>query len=220
VAGEGKVFVLETADRAEQANGPAMAIAAERGFIVRATQVLAGDIRDPGLVTGSRAIRDLFGDEDRSVAVLITGVLDRFADAGQARRYVSAIMDWAPEGSFLAASLALTDGTDADAAATAGSVIMPWTLADITALFDGLTLLRPGVVEVSRWRVSGAARTGCDLAVLRRAAGVAQKDTVRSGPGAAACDARPTALAGPLVRAGDAGRRHGLMTACEPQRDR
>jgi S-adenosyl methyltransferase len=155
---------------------------------------ITGDISDPGLVTGSQVIRELFGDEDRPVAVLVPGVLERFADAGEARQFVSALMDWAPEGSFLAASHALTDGTNADVnttAATAGSAIMRRTLADITALFDGLTLLRPGVVEVSRWRVSGAARTQYDPPVLRRAARVARKGVVRSGPSAVAWPPSP-----------------------------
>lgn len=161
--------------------------------------LVTGDVSDPRLVTGSQQIRELFGDGGRPVAVLITGVLERFADAGQARQYISALMDWAPEGSFLAASHAAADGTGPGmntTTATAGSEITRRTLADITALFDGLTLLRPGVVEVSRWRVSGAARTRYDPPVPGHAAGVARKGVLRSGPSAVPAPARPPAPAG------------------------
>jgi hypothetical protein len=158
---------------------------------------VTGDISDPGLVTGSQQIRELFGDQDRPVAVLLTGVLERFADAGQARQYISALMDWAPEGSFLAASHAVTGSTDPGMkTATAGSKITRRALADITALFDGLTLLRPGVVEVSRWRVSGAARTWYDPPVPGHAAGVARKGVLRSGPSAVPAPARSPSPAG------------------------
>jgi hypothetical protein len=176
------------------------------------TVSVTGDIRDPGLVTSSQVIRELFGDDDRPIAVLVTGVLDQLADAGEARRYVSAVMDWVPAGSFLAASLAWTDGTDTGTKTTAGTAIMRGTLADITALFDGLTLLRPGVVEVSRWRVSGAARTEGDTTVLRRAAGVARKDMVRSGSGAAAYATRPPTLVDSASRSGTQADGHGLRT--------
>ena len=161
--------------------------------------LVTGDISDPGLVTGSQQIRELFGDEDRPVAVLVTGVLERFADAGQARQFISVFMDRAPEGSFLAASHAVTGSTDPGVKTTtaaAGSEITHRTLTDITALFDGLTLLRPGVVEVSRWRVSGAARTRYGPPVLGHAAGVARKGVLRSGPSAVPAPARLLSPAG------------------------
>lgn len=81
------------------------------------------------------------------------GLLERFADVGDARQFVSVLMDRVPEGSFLAASHALAAGTGAGVnttTATVGSAIMRRTLADSTALFGGLTMLRSGVVEVSR----------------------------------------------------------------------
>jgi hypothetical protein len=98
-------------------------------------------------------------DLSQPVALLILSTWHLITDAAEARellhRYVAAL---AP-GSFLAMSVATSDGysraagEEQQAALSAhGIPVLQRTRAEAAALFDGLELIEPGVVLVHQWR--------------------------------------------------------------------
>jgi hypothetical protein len=116
------------------------------------------DMRDAGEVLGAP---DLIAtlDLSRPAALLILSTLHLITDAEEARellrRYVAAL---AP-GSFLALSVSTEDGFSPDASDEAVSLlrargipVLDRTYGEVTALFDGLELVEPGVVLVHQWR--------------------------------------------------------------------
>jgi O-methyltransferase involved in polyketide biosynthesis len=124
-----------------------------------ATDYIAADLREPGAILESAA-RTL--DFDRPVALMLLGIMAHVGDDDEARSILSRLLAALPPGSHLV----LSDGTDTDKARVAahrrynagGSV--PYILRSperITRFFDGLELLEPGVVSVSRWRPEPAA---------------------------------------------------------------
>ena len=117
---------------------------------VAGTDIVAADVRDADTVL--TAARELI-DFDRPVAVLAVAVLHFLDDARAALAPYRAAM--AP-GSVLAVTHATRDAEDVGEAqrmyAGNGMAGTPRTKAEVTALFDGLTLLPPGVVWTSQWR--------------------------------------------------------------------
>ncbi|MUN35109.1 SAM-dependent methyltransferase [Actinomadura litoris] len=140
-----------------------------------ATDYIEADVRDPGAVL-AEAARTL--DYDRPVALMLMGILGLVPDFDQARSIVATLMDALPSGSHLA----VYDGTDQDPdyteairAYNAGSGAIPYTPRSpelITRFFDGLELLEPGVVPVTRWRPAPGQE---DVPEVSCAGGVARK---------------------------------------------
>ncbi|WP_019631456.1 SAM-dependent methyltransferase [Actinomadura atramentaria] len=120
------------------------------------TDYLEADVREPGPILDAAA-RTL--DFDRPVALMLMGVLGLVADDERALAIVRELVAALPSGSYLA----LCDGSTDDPAyvraitgynAKSGGVpYTPRTRERIGRYFDGLELLDPGVVSVSRWRV-------------------------------------------------------------------
>lgn len=88
---------------------------------------------------------------------MLMGILGLVSDHDETRSIIRRLLDAVPSGSFLA----LNDGTDTDpvyVAATDGynqSGAVPYILRSrerIAGYFDGLRLVEPGVVTLSRWR--------------------------------------------------------------------
>jgi hypothetical protein len=118
------------------------------------TDYIDADMHDPGTIL-SEAARTL--DFTQPVAVLFMGVLGHISDDDEARSIVRTLMDAAPSGSYFASY----DGTD-----TSPDVVLAadiWNQSAnpkyhlrsperIARLFDGLELVEPGVVSVTRWR--------------------------------------------------------------------
>jgi len=135
-----------------------------------ACDYLDADLRDPaGILT--RAARTL--DFTQRVGVLLLAVLHFIPDADGPAGIVAALAAGLAPGSCLAISHLTADvapeqvtaATDAYNALTPVPVI-PRTHAQVTALFGGLTLVAPGVVPVSEWRMpAGEAARPCDLYV-------------------------------------------------------
>jgi S-adenosyl methyltransferase len=142
---------------------------------------LTGNPGDAGFIIGSKELQDLLRDADRPVGIVVTGILDRIALLADARQYAWQLADWAPEGSFLAATHALGETAPQvkSAAVAADGALVFRTARQISGLFSGTAMLRPGLVEVSRWRLTGSARR--DPPALRRAGAVARKGQQRSG---------------------------------------
>lgn len=176
------------------------------GTIVSVT----GNPADASVITHSDRVNNLLRDGDRPVAIIMTGVLDRIALLSNARQYAWQLADWAPEGSFIAATHALSETTAPvkSAAITDDAALVFRTARQISGLFSGMAMLPPGLVEVSRWRLNGGARR--DPPALLRAGGVARKGRQRSGMRPAATvknpairDPRPTLLPILMEASGD-----------------
>ncbi|WP_248966123.1 SAM-dependent methyltransferase [Sphaerisporangium perillae] len=113
------------------------------------------DVRDPERVL-QQAARTL--DFTQPIALMMLGILGNVWDDAEASDICHRLVAALPSGSYLV----LEDGTDAvepEAAAEAektraeaGDPYKLRTPQQIVTYFDGLRLLEPGVVSVSRWR--------------------------------------------------------------------
>ncbi|RKS08336.1 O-methyltransferase involved in polyketide biosynthesis [Nocardiopsis sp. Huas11] len=121
-----------------------------------ATDYVDADLRDPDTILAAAA-RTL--DLSRPVALMLLGVVNFVADDAEVRSILDRLLDALAPGSFLVVSHP-TDDLDH---ARAHRVAEAWnergtpkltirSAAGITALFDGLELLEPGVVSCSLWR--------------------------------------------------------------------
>ncbi|GIE97619.1 SAM-dependent methyltransferase [Paractinoplanes rishiriensis] len=125
-----------------------------------ATRYLDADLYDMELVL-REAARTL--DFSQPVAVLFMGVLGHVAEDAVALGLVGAALDAVVSGSYLA----LYDGTDLTPAAVESariwneSAALPYHLrspARLARFFDGLELVEPGLVTVTRWRPDAEGR--------------------------------------------------------------
>ncbi|MFF6861316.1 SAM-dependent methyltransferase [Streptomyces ardesiacus] len=125
-----------------------------------ATAYVDADVLDPDTVLAAAARTLDFG---RPVALVLGNVLGHVPDYDRARSVVSRLVDALPSGSFLS----VNDGSrgvdpDFERAQDAynESGAAPYVLRTvdrITAFFDGLELLEPGVVPVTLWRPEAGA---------------------------------------------------------------
>ncbi|WP_181871016.1 SAM-dependent methyltransferase [Sphaerisporangium album] len=120
---------------------------------------LWGDVRAP-----ERVIHDLepFVDFDRPVALMATTLLQFVT--GDPRPILRAFRERMAPGSLLVISHGTGDGVTPDALeeflavyAEVSSPAVLRTVAEISALFEGLKLLYPGVVDVQEWWPDGIA---------------------------------------------------------------
>ena len=118
------------------------------------TDYIDADMHDPDkiLLEASRIL-----DLTQPVAVLFMGVLGHISDDDQARSIVRTLMDAVPSGSYFASY----DGTNTSPEVVIAADI--WNQSanptyhlrspeQIARFFDGLELVEPGVVSVTRWR--------------------------------------------------------------------
>jgi hypothetical protein len=137
---------------------------------------LDADLRDPETIL-SRAAETI--DLSQPVAVLLHGILHSIGDKddpyGLVRRLVQAI----PGGSYLSICHLTADiypeMTGFARALNERSIDSPLVLRDhaqVTGFFDGLELVEPGVVQLSKWRPQSAAESAAAAALW---GGVARK---------------------------------------------
>jgi hypothetical protein len=120
---------------------------------------IEGDLRTPGVVLGDPRLRRLI-DLDEPVGVLLVAVLHLVSDEEQPGRIVATIRDALPPGSYVVISHLTSAQRPEDAAQLSGTRAAEQTRVsiffrsreEIVALFDGLTLVEPGVVELPMWR--------------------------------------------------------------------
>ncbi|MFF8481427.1 SAM-dependent methyltransferase [Streptomyces antibioticus] len=117
-------------------------------------------------------------DFSRPTALILSNILGHIADYDQARSIAARLMEALPSGSYLS----INDGSRGfdpvfeqaqDAYNESGAV--PYnlrTVEEITAFFDGLELLEPGVVSVPLWRPDAAVPAP---AVIAEHGGLARK---------------------------------------------
>ena len=130
------------------------------------TAFLEADLRDAGAIRIAPATRRMI-DFGRPVAVLMVAVLHFLGDADDPAGIVSGFVDVMAPGSLLLMSHATTEGASeavrAQLDATYGNGPMPLFLrsrAEIAALFGGLPLVAPGLVDVGHWRSEHRAPLG------------------------------------------------------------
>jgi O-methyltransferase involved in polyketide biosynthesis len=139
--------------------------------------VVGADIRDhDGLLTDELLTARI--DCAAPVCVLLVSVL-HFLTAAEADAVVAAFREWMPPGSYLVISAGTSTGTDpelirhlqdayGDTAPVSGR-----TASEIRAWFHGITLARPGLVDVWAWRPDTSQRPASARA--RFLAGVGRK---------------------------------------------
>ncbi|AUH42255.1 SAM-dependent methyltransferase [Streptomyces sp. CMB-StM0423] len=120
------------------------------------------DLRNPqAIVAGAADTLDF----TRPVALTLLGILHFLRDYDEARRAVRHLLEAVPQGSYLALTHATLDpslGATEVAAqnrraqdqynASAAAPLTPRTREEIEGFFEGLELIEPGVVSMSRWR--------------------------------------------------------------------
>jgi hypothetical protein len=116
---------------------------------------IEADVRNPDVIVRD-AVKTL--DFTQPTALMLMGILGLVSDYDQAQSIVSRLMAVLPSGSYLA----VYDGTDTDPAyvqaiqtynSSSGAVpYTPRSPEQISRYLDGLEILPPGVVTVSRWR--------------------------------------------------------------------
>ncbi|MEU8268489.1 SAM-dependent methyltransferase [Sphaerisporangium sp. NPDC049002] len=119
-----------------------------------ATSYIDADLREPDkILKAAEATLDL----TRPTALILMGVLGHMSDYEEARSIVRWLMDALPPGSHLAIADATSTSEAFEQAQDqyneGGSV--PYLLRapeEIARFFEGLELVEPGVVELSRWR--------------------------------------------------------------------
>ncbi|MFE2050531.1 SAM-dependent methyltransferase [Streptomyces sp. NPDC059459] len=120
-----------------------------------ATAYIDADVLDPGSVL-AEAAKTL--DFAQPVALILSNILGHIADYDRARSVVTRLMEALPSGSYLS----VNDGSrgidpefeqaqDAYNESGAAPYVLR-TVEQITAYFDGLELVDPGVVPVTQWR--------------------------------------------------------------------
>ncbi|QTD96255.1 SAM-dependent methyltransferase [Streptomyces cyanogenus] len=120
-----------------------------------ATAYVDADVTDPDRILAAAA-RTL--DLTRPTALILSNILGHVADHDQARSIVDRLMSALPSGSYLSVndgSLGIDPVFEQAQEAYNNSGAVPYnlrTVEAITSFFDGLQLVEPGVVPVTRWR--------------------------------------------------------------------
>jgi hypothetical protein len=145
------------------------------------TFVAQGDLFDPPSITGSPVVRERL-DWDRPVGLLLCGIVHYILDSDGPLELIGALIDELPSGSYVFIHHLLDTGDPASAdlqAAMAKGLgrVQFRTLAQVRALFGGLELVSPGLVQVPAWRPDPGTPLCADYGpVLELAcAGVARK---------------------------------------------
>lgn len=120
--------------------------------------VCAGDLRKPKELLNDHRLRPMI-DLDQPVGVLLVGVLHLLKDDEDPAGVVAEIRDLITPGSYVVISHLTSAQRPEDAAwlgedakQRVGVGIYFRSREEITAMFDGLTVVEPGVVELPLWR--------------------------------------------------------------------
>jgi len=166
--GSGLPTAMNTHDVARAVNPDARVVYADsdpvvvshaRALLAKAPGVLAveGEVQYPRDLLGRREVRDVM-DFSRPVAVLLVAVLHFLGDCESPWQVVEAINRRVAPGSFVVISHVTGDQISPEAVTRARDIYAGFTQgtarsrARIMALFDGLGLVPPGLVDVAAWR--------------------------------------------------------------------
>ncbi|GIH71828.1 SAM-dependent methyltransferase [Sphaerimonospora thailandensis] len=124
------------------------------------TDYIEADLREPDAILAGAA-RTL--DFSRPVAIMLLGILHYIPDYDQVRAILARLLEAVPSGSYLAMTHSTSDlGDEAVRKANADALAIwnehapvPLTARSreqVGRFFDGLELVEPGMVSMSRWR--------------------------------------------------------------------
>jgi hypothetical protein len=121
------------------------------------TTIIQHDLRDPAAILEDPELRTLL-DLGEPVALLLVAVLHFIEDSDEPWRLVRTLLDAFPSGSYLAISHVTADSNEqvdeatrvGYSAATSSALGRP--RGQVSAFFDGLELVEPGLVWLSQWR--------------------------------------------------------------------
>jgi S-adenosyl methyltransferase len=146
------------------------------------TGIVLADLREPREILAHPKVRELI-DFSEPVALLLIAVLHFIAEEENPYGLVAALRDALPAGSFVALSHGTADfhppGVAGEAAASYETATAPLVLRSldrVSAFFDGLELVEPGVVQAPLWRPDGRAPRAKDLAKIGVYAGIGRKN--------------------------------------------
>ena len=127
---------------------------------------IEGDIRAPHSVLADSELAELI-DFTVPVAVLFVAVMHFIRPEEDPARIVAAFAARMAPGSYLIISHGVSDDTGpaavaglASAYGRSGIPLVPRTVAEVGSWFGGFGLIRPGLVDVSRWYPGKTARPG------------------------------------------------------------
>jgi hypothetical protein len=147
------------------------------------TSIVLGDLRDPGAILAHPKLRGLI-DFTQPVGLLLIAILHFIADDENPAAIVTALRDALPDGSYLALSHGTQDfhplGAASQAASAYQNATAPLILRshqEVSAFFEGLDLVAPGLVQAPLWRPDGRPPRPKDLAKLGIYAGVGHKSS-------------------------------------------
>jgi S-adenosyl methyltransferase len=150
-------------------------------------KAIYGDIRYPLNIAYDPALRDVI-DFGRPVGVLFVAVLHFLTNGDDPYNSVSVFTHRMTPGSYVAISHITGDGTSTetisairDAYAHASAPAVFRTRKEIEVLFNGLDLVRPGLVDVFEWRAERGKLES--PSALRFLAGLARKRTNKACEG-------------------------------------
>ncbi len=140
------------------------------------TSYLDADLRDPEKIL-RQAARTL--DFSKPIALLLMGILHNVRDQADPHGIVRTLVEAMPGGRYLAISHLTADIypelTEFAAALNERHLDEPLVLrdhAEVTSFFDGLEIVEPGVVQLSKWRPQSADEAAAAAALW---GGVARK---------------------------------------------
>ena len=119
------------------------------------TAYIDADLHDPDTILGAAA---LTLDFTQPIGLMLLGILGHIEDDEEARSIVKRLMDALPPGSYLTICDGTNDISEAGVEAQQRyneSGAVPYRLrsaAQVTAFFEGLEVVEPGVVSCPRWR--------------------------------------------------------------------
>jgi hypothetical protein len=125
------------------------------------TDYVDADMRDPATIF-TEASRTL--DLSRPVALMLMGILGHVESDDEAKLIIKSFMDRLPPGSYMA----MYDGSDTSEAVT--EAVRIWNISAnpkyhlrsperMASLFEGMDIVEPGVVSVTRWKPDAGSET-------------------------------------------------------------
>jgi hypothetical protein len=146
-------------------NDPVVHVHADALLAAPTTAAILADLRQPYRITQHPKTRKLL-DLTRPVAVLLVAVLHFVTDADDPAEVVACLRDAVPPGSYLVVSHATGDfrpevaGKVTEVYERASAPLVLRSRAQVAALFHGLELLPPGLVQPAAWRPDHGTREG------------------------------------------------------------
>ena len=126
------------------------------------TAYLDADLRDPQRILGDPVLRDTL-DLSRPVALMLVAILHFIRDDEHPREILDQLVGALAPGSYLVVSHATWDYLPDEVTAelqrsNADGRFRPRSAEQVATLLDGLDLVEPGIVPVSRWHAADAPR--------------------------------------------------------------